>query len=176
MGVKELTAFERIRCILNLIQRFLKLFSFWCSFIALPSLILVVLSVQFNRSTFFFFFCLLSGSMVVNILACVRTDQKCCRCFGFLTRFWAVLLKYLGIEWNYRDMVSKSLWGRRDGRRHNFGQKFESKEDQKSGGKFYLPMSAYLGLRDSNWSIPAKVWGESEEPVIEIYTEYKFRE
>ena len=58
----------------------------------------------------------------------------------------------------------------------NFGQKFESKEDQKSGGKFYLPMSAHLGLRDYNWSIPAKVWGESEEPVIEIYTEYKFRE
>ena len=61
-------------------------------------------------------------------------------------------------------------------KKHNFGQKFESKEDQKSGGKFYLPMSAHLGLRDSNWSIPAKVWGESEETVIEIYTEYKFRE
>ena len=37
-------------------------------------------------------------------------------------------------------------------------------------------MSAYLGLRGSNWSITAKVWGESEEPVKEIYTEYKFRE
>ena len=37
-------------------------------------------------------------------------------------------------------------------------------------------MSAHLGLRDSNWSIPAKVWGESEETEIEIYTEYKFRE